>query len=36
MTAASLLQRAGRGDLTVLVGGADDWAKATRRPLDAP
>jgi glyoxylase-like metal-dependent hydrolase (beta-lactamase superfamily II)/rhodanese-related sulfurtransferase len=34
MTAASLLQRAGRGDLTVLVGGADDWARATGRSLE--
>jgi hydroxyacylglutathione hydrolase len=33
MTAASLLERAGRRDLTVLIGGADDWADATGRPL---
>jgi glyoxylase-like metal-dependent hydrolase (beta-lactamase superfamily II)/rhodanese-related sulfurtransferase len=33
MTAASLLERAGRRDLAVLVGGAEDWAKATGRPL---
>jgi glyoxylase-like metal-dependent hydrolase (beta-lactamase superfamily II) len=33
MTAASLLERAGRRDLSVLVGGADDWAKATGQPL---
>jgi hydroxyacylglutathione hydrolase len=36
MTGASLLQRAGRGDLTVLVGGASDWSEATGRPLEAP
>jgi hydroxyacylglutathione hydrolase len=36
MTGASLLQRAGRGDLTVLVGGADDWSEATCRPLEGP
>lgn len=35
MTGASLLERAGRGDLTVLVGGADDWAEATGRALEA-
>src|SRR6266702_4662157 len=34
MTAASLLQRAGRGYLTVLVGGPGDWSRATRRPLE--
>jgi hydroxyacylglutathione hydrolase len=34
MTGASLLQRAGRGDLTVLVGGPGDWSRATRRPLE--
>jgi glyoxylase-like metal-dependent hydrolase (beta-lactamase superfamily II)/rhodanese-related sulfurtransferase len=28
MTAASLLQRAGRRDVTVLAGGPDDWASA--------
>jgi len=33
MTAASLLLRAGRTDLTVLAGGPDDWAKATGRVL---
>jgi glyoxylase-like metal-dependent hydrolase (beta-lactamase superfamily II) len=33
MTAASLLERAGRDDLAVLVGGADDWATATGNPL---
>jgi rhodanese-related sulfurtransferase len=34
MTGASLLQRAGRGDLTVLVGGAGDWSEAAGRPLE--
>jgi glyoxylase-like metal-dependent hydrolase (beta-lactamase superfamily II)/rhodanese-related sulfurtransferase len=33
MTAATLLQRAGRDDLAVLIGGAEDWAQATGRPL---
>ena len=33
MTAASLLQRAGRHGLAVLTGGPDDWAEATGRPL---
>lgn len=32
-TAASLLQRAGRWQLSVLAGGADDWASATGCPL---
>jgi hydroxyacylglutathione hydrolase len=37
MTAASLLERAGRSDVSVLVGGADDWAKASgRRLVDGP
>jgi len=36
MTAASLLERAGRHDLRVLVGGPDDWARATGRPLVRP
>jgi hydroxyacylglutathione hydrolase len=31
MTAASLLARAGRGDVTVLVGGPDEWAAAHGR-----
>ena len=35
MTAASLLATAGRTDLTVAVGGPDDWATATGRPLQA-
>jgi rhodanese-related sulfurtransferase len=34
MTGASLLERAGRRDLTVLLGGADDWSKSTGRPLE--
>ncbi|MGH8969213.1 MAG: MBL fold metallo-hydrolase [Actinomycetes bacterium] len=34
MTAASILERAGRRDVTVLVGGADDWATAHRAPLE--
>jgi hydroxyacylglutathione hydrolase len=33
MTAASLLQRAGRRGLAVLAGGAPDWAAATGQPL---
>jgi hydroxyacylglutathione hydrolase len=33
MTAASLLQQAGRHGLAVLAGGAQDWADATGRPL---
>jgi glyoxylase-like metal-dependent hydrolase (beta-lactamase superfamily II)/rhodanese-related sulfurtransferase len=33
MTAASLLAAAGRTDLSVLVGGPDDWAAATGRAL---
>jgi rhodanese-related sulfurtransferase len=37
MTAASVLHRAGRRDVSVLLGGADDWAAATGRRLrDAP
>ncbi len=34
MTAASLLARAGRRGLAVLVGDAADWAAATGRPLE--
>jgi hydroxyacylglutathione hydrolase len=33
MTAATLLERAGRHDLAVLVGGAHDWAAATGAAL---
>ena len=33
MGAASLLERAGRPDVTVLVGGPEDWARATGRRL---
>jgi glyoxylase-like metal-dependent hydrolase (beta-lactamase superfamily II) len=31
--AASLLERAGHRDLAILVGGPQDWARATGRPL---
>jgi hydroxyacylglutathione hydrolase len=34
MTGASLLQRAGHRDLTVLVGGPGDWSRATGRALE--
>lgn len=34
MTAASLLERAGRGDVRVLVGGSDDWSSTTGQPLE--
>jgi hydroxyacylglutathione hydrolase len=34
MTAATLLQRAGRTGLAVLVGGPDDWTAATGRRLE--
>ena len=33
MTAATLLRRAGHHRVSVLDGGADDWARATGRPL---
>ena len=33
MTAASMLQRAGHHGLSVLAGGAQDWATATGQPL---
>jgi len=33
MTAATILERAGHHGLTVLVGGAHDWARATGNPL---
>jgi glyoxylase-like metal-dependent hydrolase (beta-lactamase superfamily II) len=33
MGAASLLARAGRSDVAVMVGGPDQWAEATGRPL---
>jgi rhodanese-related sulfurtransferase len=33
-TAASLLERAGRRDLSILAGGPRDWAQATGRTLD--
>jgi glyoxylase-like metal-dependent hydrolase (beta-lactamase superfamily II) len=32
-TAASLLERAGRTDLSIVAGGAEDWSEATGRPL---
>jgi glyoxylase-like metal-dependent hydrolase (beta-lactamase superfamily II)/rhodanese-related sulfurtransferase len=35
-TAASLLERAGRTDLSILDGGAADWSAATGRALDTP
>ncbi|MER5177433.1 MBL fold metallo-hydrolase [Streptomyces sp. NPDC002896] len=35
MTAASILQRAGRHDVAALVGGPEDWARATGLPLQA-
>jgi glyoxylase-like metal-dependent hydrolase (beta-lactamase superfamily II)/rhodanese-related sulfurtransferase len=34
MTAASVLERAGHRDLTVLLGGPGDWARSTGRPLE--
>lgn len=34
MTAATLLQRAGHGAVSVLDGGAHDWARATGNPLE--
>jgi len=33
MTAASLLERAGRRDVQVVVGGVDDWQQATGQAL---
>lgn len=33
-TAASLLERAGHRDISVLVGGAEDWALATGKELE--
>ena len=35
-TAASLLRRAGRSDVRVLLGGPQDWARATGRALVRP
>jgi glyoxylase-like metal-dependent hydrolase (beta-lactamase superfamily II)/rhodanese-related sulfurtransferase len=35
MSAASILERAGHTDVRVLVGGPDDWAGITGRPLQA-
>lgn len=34
MTAASILERAGRTDVAVLEGGAPDWARAANRSLE--
>jgi rhodanese-related sulfurtransferase len=34
ITAASILERAGRTDVAVLDGGATDWAQAARLPLE--
>ena len=36
MTAASLLERAGRDDLTVARGGPEDWRRATGKALARP
>jgi glyoxylase-like metal-dependent hydrolase (beta-lactamase superfamily II)/rhodanese-related sulfurtransferase len=36
MTAASLLERAGRQDLRVVLGGPEDWRHATGRALTRP
>ena len=33
MTGASILEPRGRHDLSVLIGGPDEWAEATGRPL---
>jgi hydroxyacylglutathione hydrolase len=33
-TAASLLERAGHGEVSVLAGGAAEWARATGHPLE--
>ena len=35
MTAASLLERAGRTGMAVLIGGPDEWAEAHGTPLDS-
>ncbi len=34
MTAASLLERAGQRDLTVVLGGPSDWVTVTGQPLE--
>jgi hydroxyacylglutathione hydrolase len=34
MSAASILEARGASELRVLVGGPDDWAAHTGRPLD--
>jgi hydroxyacylglutathione hydrolase len=35
MSAASILERAGRSDVSILAGGPADWAQAARRELEA-
>ena len=35
MTGASVLERAGRADLVVVIGGPEDWAAATGRELES-
>jgi glyoxylase-like metal-dependent hydrolase (beta-lactamase superfamily II)/rhodanese-related sulfurtransferase len=34
-TAASVLERSGQTGVAILLGGPDDWARATSRPLEA-
>jgi len=34
MTAASVLERAGRNELAVVLGGPSDWSRTTGRPLE--
>jgi hydroxyacylglutathione hydrolase len=34
MTAATILERTGHREPRVLVGGAEDWARATGRQLE--
>jgi rhodanese-related sulfurtransferase len=36
MTAASVLERMGRRDLMVLLGGPGDWSKGAGRSLERP
>ena len=33
MTGASILAAAGRGDVSVMVGGPEDWARVADAPL---
>lgn len=35
MTAASMLERSGRTDMAVLIGGPDEWADAHGTSLDS-